>query len=341
MRLSQWISKALQHVFNQGLHRRVCLWMVALLPFTLPVSLSAHGPEGHSGPARPSQPTAKPQAPAPVPQDLQLDRKPLTPLHGGQVSATKWHYFEVVYLPRQTRIYVYSPSQRLLTPQQARGEVTMRINGNPQPFRFPVQYAMDEQGQGCLAVGVDVTRVRDGDMQVTFDLERLPFTQEPKATFTQTFALTRPTEVVVTEATTADAAAVRAQGTCAVMGTPLGQHGAPIKLTYGGRSIFVCCQGCIDKVKRDPIRFFGPPRQAAAPANRAPQIQVVKVTAADAPAIRAQATCPVMGTPLGQHGEPVKLLIDGRPLFVCCQGCVPRVQSDPQRYLALATRSYR
>lgn len=209
-----------------------------------------------------------PRAPA---DDLNLGQFPLRPLHGGQVTATRWHYFEVVYMPSETRIYVYSPSQRLLNASGVRGETAMQVNGNPRTFRYPVQAVADPSGFAYLKADVDVSRVRDGDMHVTFDLRDLPNRQESTVRFTQTFALTRPPAHV-------------------------------------------------------------PPQAAPAPPGRA-RVVPVNITRADEPAIRAQGICPVMNQPLGSHGAPIKVLVDGRPVFVCCQGCVPKVAQVPDFYL--------
>jgi hypothetical protein len=45
-----------------------------------------------------------------------------------------------------------------------------------------------------------------------------------------------------------------------------------------------------------------------------------------------------MDTPLGSMGEPVKLLVGGKPIFLCCQGCVPKVRSEPNKYLAAVAK---
>jgi len=42
--------------------------------------------------------------------------------------------------------------------------------------------------------------------------------------------------------------------------------GVPLKLTRGGKSILICCQGCVKAVKADPGEFFG--SQASAPAAK-------------------------------------------------------------------------
>nr|WP_168221863.1 efflux RND transporter periplasmic adaptor subunit [Aquisphaera giovannonii] len=52
------------------------------------------------------------------------------------------------------------------------------------------------------------------------------------------------------------------------------------------------------------------------------------------PAPREQATCPVTGLKLNSMGGPVPVEVAGRTLSVCCPGCVPKLESDPGRYLA-------
>ena len=49
-----------------------------------------------------------------------------------------------------------------------------------------------------------------------------------------------------------------------------------------------------------------------------------------------QRTCPVMGDVLGEMGEPIPVSVKGQTVFVCCKGCVSKVQRDPDKYLAIA-----
>ena len=48
----------------------------------------------------------------------------------------------------------------------------------------------------------------------------------------------------------------------------------------------------------------------------------------------AQRVCPVTTDVLGEMGTPIKVRVSGRDVFVCCQGCVEDLKSDPQSYLA-------
>lgn len=55
---------------------------------------------------------------------------------------------------------------------------------------------------------------------------------------------------------------------------------------------------------------------------------------APAAALRPQRTCPVSGEELGSMGNPIPVTVEGRTIFVCCQGCVRKVQQSPDTYLA-------
>lgn len=36
------------------------------------------------------------------------------------------------------------------------------------------------------------------------------------------------------------------------------------------------------------------------------------------------------------HGDPIKLMVGNEPLYECCNGCIRKVQQNPQAYLAKA-----
>ena len=54
----------------------------------------------------------------------------------------------------------------------------------------------------------------------------------------------------------------------------------------------------------------------------------------DALLISLQRTCPATGKPLGSMGAPPKIMVQGKPLFVCCAGCSDKVTSNPEKHLA-------
>lgn len=54
----------------------------------------------------------------------------------------------------------------------------------------------------------------------------------------------------------------------------------------------------------------------------------------DAMLISLQKTCPVTGKDLGSMGKPPKIMVGGKPLFVCCPPCSAKVKAKPYEYLA-------
>jgi YHS domain-containing protein len=54
----------------------------------------------------------------------------------------------------------------------------------------------------------------------------------------------------------ADRAAAMAQKVCPVSGEMLGEMGTPIKVTVKGRDVFLCCEGCREKIEADPDKYL-------------------------------------------------------------------------------------
>lgn len=53
-----------------------------------------------------------------------------------------------------------------------------------------------------------------------------------------------------------------------------------------------------------------------------------------AAAIARQKNCPVSGKPLGSMGDPIKVTIGEKPIFLCCKGCIKTIEADPAKYLS-------
>ena len=61
---------------------------------------------------------------------------------------------------------------------------------------------------------------------------------------------------------------------------------------------------------------------------------LAKLSPEDRQAVDSQRFCPVLETNrLGSMGPPVKLIIDGQPVFLCCEGCRTNALKDPQNTL--------
>lgn len=153
------------------------LYAMMLLSAMAPI-IRAHGGGQHSTNSQQSRPIKKKADNFRLPVgELNLADRPMLPPHGGQITTTKLHYIEVVYSPKETRFYLYSQSQRLISMRGIRGEIVMQVNGNSQVFRYPITSVVKPiwtSDKGYLSTAVDLSRVRDGDMQVTIDLKNIP-----------------------------------------------------------------------------------------------------------------------------------------------------------------------
>ena len=213
------------------------------------------------------------------------DAPPFEARHGGQLSKTVWNYYEVVYGATESRVYVYDMFRYPVSAKGIEGSAVMRVRSTGKEYRYRLAYvsASASDPQDYLAIRVGLTRVRDGDMDVQFDLARLPNQDAPTARFRQTFAMSgrvhqtgeilasgrqqtetsnpgqnsaKRSALMATDATAADRPAMERQGKCPVMGSTLGEHGTPVKVSLDGRAVFVCCRGCIETIKGNPGQYL-------------------------------------------------------------------------------------
>ena len=83
------------------------------------------------------------------------------------------------------------------------------------------------------------------------------------------------------------------------------------------------------------------PAATAAPAQESPGPAIGEskahakstLTEADRKLIAQQKVCPVSGEELGAMGDPVKVVVKGRTVFLCCDGCEEALRADPDKYL--------
>jgi len=83
------------------------------------------------------------------------------------------------------------------------------------------------------------------------------------------------------------------------------------------KSADITLHGLNDKSRR-PVRF-------AASFSR--------ILTSEQHAITVQSVCPVSGKRLRSMGQPVKVALRRRNVFVCCKGCVDKLQRNPEFYL--------
>lgn len=129
----------------------------------------------------------------------------------------------------------------------------------------------------------------------------------------------------------ADKVAATAQRWCAVnQSGRLGSMGTPVKIVLDGKPVFLCCGGCKKKASADP-KATVKTVETLKKVNAA----LAKLSATDRELAEAQRFCAVMKeSRLGAMGKPVKLLIDGKPVFLCCAACEAEAKANPKDTIA-------
>ncbi len=128
-----------------------------------------------------------------------------------------------------------------------------------------------------------------------------------------------------------DRTAAAAQRYCPMMDTVrLGAMGTPVKVLIDGKPVFLCCSSCLDGARED-----GKETLAKVEKLKKATVAIAKLPAADQPLAEAQLFCPIEeGSRLGSMGTPVKLMLEGKPVFLCCKGCEDAAQENTKTTLA-------
>lgn len=102
--------------------------------------------------------------------------------------------------------------------------------------------------------------------------------------------------------------------TCPVTGEPVNKN---LKYEVNGRAFYVCCEGCAEKVKKNPDAYLKP-------------VETEKKETAFLAKGDGIETCPVTGEPVKKD---LKGEVDGQTFYVCCAGCIDTVKQNPAAYL--------
>jgi hypothetical protein len=121
--------------------------------------------------------------------------------------------------------------------------------------------------------------------------------------------------------------------------------GVPIRVVLDGQPVFLCCAGCVEEAKSDSAKFRQRADELRAKGSSVPpapkpskeeekiRVALAKLSPADRALAKAQRICPVTDEPLGVMGTPVKVMVKGKPVFVCCQGCDEEALDKPDETL--------
>lgn len=110
----------------------------------------------------------------------------------------------------------------------------------------------------------------------------------------------------------------------------LGAMGTPIKIDVAGKPVFVCCKGCVKGAvegAEDTLKMVKKLTQSS--------LNLAKLPPEVRAAAEAQKYCAVANTNfLGSMGAPSKLMLDGIPVFLCCDGCSAKAKANPAATIA-------
>lgn len=155
---------------------------------------------------------------------------------------------------------------------------------------------------------------------------------------------------------------VDAQRYCPILqNNRLGSMGPPAKLMIDGQPVFLCCAGCEESAKEKPAETLAkvaslkassaieaggrpPAAQGKRELEKEAKIQraLAKLPDADRKLAEQQKFCPVLETSrLGSMGPPVKVMIAGQPVFLCCDACLEEALANPKATLEKVEKAKR
>lgn len=128
----------------------------------------------------------------------------------------------------------------------------------------------------------------------------------------------------------------------------LGAMGSPVKVEVAGQPVFLCCAACEEKAKDNAKKTLEVVEQFKKGGGRPAPVQppvggaeaeisanLDKLPREDRPLAVEQKFCPVTEERLGDPtmGVPLKLLVKGQAVFLCCKGCEKEALKDEVRTL--------
>ena len=92
----------------------------------------------------------------------------------------------------------------------------------------------------------------------------------------------------------------------------------------------------IDPAKKpeDKTPKANAPKADAAKLSEDELAELKKLPAAEEALAIKQINCPISGEHLGSMGKPISKSVDGKPVFLCCKGCVEQFDKNPKAALA-------
>ncbi|TWU34875.1 hypothetical protein [Novipirellula artificiosorum] len=245
--------------------------------------------------------------------------------HGGTVQMVGSRRIETVLVPKGIMFMILNSKGEPIAPPDVEGTVSLRVGNNPKLHTYQMRILKNQ----AVGVAVDLSKVTDQALHM--DVEITNIAAKPVSFHSMSKVIGSSTGAGLS-----DEELIALQGVCPISGKPLGSMGQPPKVMVNGKSLFVCCGGCSGKVEASPDQYFTKFYSAEGEEVRP---GVFKSTLADAAAIAAQKTCPVMDEKLGGMGVPLKVNVKGKAVYICCAGCAKKLAAEPDKYLQKLSQS--
>lgn len=110
------------------------------------------------------------------------------------------------------------------------------------------------------------------------------------------------------------------------LGTP--SMGTPVKIMVKTEPVFLCCKTCTRSALEDADKTLAKVKELKENAA-----ELAKLSPQDRLLAEAQKVCPITDEPLGSMGEPIKIMLKGEPVFLCCKGCTKDAQKEPDKII--------
>lgn len=234
--------------------------------------------------------------------------------HGGSLKAAGSIQLETVVSQGGIAMFVFDQHGQPISVEKGRGAASLRVEGNAKRYR----YDLLPDGRGGLTAPVNLSNIAGRQIEIDVQLVGLPGAGSRPVSFQEVATVPASHQQLA-------ASAIARQKICPVSGKPLGSMGDPVAVNVNGQTIYACCGGCVNAIKSNPAKY----------GSGRPEITASLATEADTALIVKQGKCPVMDESLGSMGQPIKVMVGDKPIFLCCKGCIKKVQAEPAKYLAM------
>jgi hypothetical protein len=229
-----------------------------------------HGGGGKGSASGPSNPARNIASPTP-----QIVRTP----HGGEYLVSEKNQYEIVYMPLQTRIYLFDSERKPLSARNVHAQMSLKLPSESAPRRIPFGYAAMPAGtaeQDYVVAVFDNRQLKDDETPITFEFSGLADRSNAASSFTSLFKsgsddkttiaftpLFSPSKIRPYVArvlpTEADRDGVMRQKVCPVSGQTLGVAGSVVKVYIADYPLYLSGEDCIAAVKEAPEKYLPQP----------------------------------------------------------------------------------